>query len=244
MTFGSTTTQNSKSLSHEVAGSAAQVRPLLMSPDDSLSNDELLTTTRVVRRRLDLTRVVPRALVEECLSLAVQAPTASNRQEWHWVFVDNPTTRGHLAEIYRSAPAVEDPLPLGSWIGRDAVHKRQDAVRASHEFLVAHLHEVPLMLIPCHLGRVDNAPVAKQAALWGSLYPAVWNLFLALRTRQLGAAWTTTHLHNERAVAELLGIPFDQYTQGGLFPIAYTTGSGFRPAERRHLGDIVHWNHW
>jgi nitroreductase len=211
---------------------------------DRLSNDELLSTTRVVRRRLDLTRPVPRALVEECLALAVQAPTASNRQEWHWVFVDDPKQIARLADCYRQAPSDTAPLPAGTWLERETNAVSNANLRASHDVLAENLHRVPLLLIPCHLGRADQAPVARQAALWGSLYPAVWNLLLALRTRGLVAAWTTSHLTDERTAARILSIPYEQYTQGGMFPIAFPLGGDFTPAARRPLSEIVHWNTW
>jgi nitroreductase len=148
---------------------------------DRLSNDDLLSTTRVVRRRLDLTRNVPRAVVEECLTLAVQAPTASNRQEWHWVFLDDSEQVARLAECNRQAAIDDSPLPTGGWLGREANAASNANLRVSHDVLADNLHRAPLILVPCHLGRVDDAPVARQAALWGSLYPAVWSLFLALR---------------------------------------------------------------
>ena len=211
---------------------------------DRLSNDDLLSTTRVVRRRLDLTRAVPRALVEECLALAVQAPTASNRQQWHWVFVDDPTQIARLADCYRAAPKDAAPLPAGAWLEREANAPSTENLRASHDFLAENMHRVPLILIPCHLGRVDHAPVARQAALWGSLYPAVWNLLLALRTRGLVAAWTTAHLTDEQTAARILSIPYEDYTQGGMFPIAYPLGDKFSRAARRPTSEIVHWNTW
>jgi len=121
---------------------------------------------------------------------------------------------------------------------------RAPAVASSADYLREHMHEAPVLLVPCHLGRVDNAPVATQAALWGSMLPAVWSLMLALRTRGLGAAWTSVHLRHERRAAEVLGIPYDSYTQGGLFPIAYTIGTDFRPAPRRPLREIIHWERW
>jgi nitroreductase len=210
----------------------------------SLSNDDLLSTTRVVRRRLDLTRRIPRALVEECLALAVHAPTASNRQEWHWVFVDDPDQVARLAECYRRAPTDTSPLPAGEWLDRETNTASNANLRTSHDFLADNLHRVPLVLVPCHLGRVDEAPVARQAALWGSLYPAVWNLLLALRTRGLVAAWTTSHLTDERSAASILSIPYERYTQGGMFPIAYPLGSDFTRAARRPVSEIVHWNTW
>jgi nitroreductase len=209
-----------------------------------LTNDELLSTTRVVRKRLDFTRPVDRLVIEECLALAVQAPTASNRQEWHWVFVTDPTLKRALADIYRSDEGEYISLPHPELSVGDVRAARASAVSSSAGYLREHLHKAPVLLVPCHLGRVDNAPIATQAALWGSLLPAVWNLMLALRTRGLGAAWTSVHLRNERRAAELLGIPYESYTQGGLFPIAYTTGTDFRPAARRPLSEILHWETW
>lgn len=209
-----------------------------------LTTDELLSTTRTVRRRLDLTRPVGREVLEECLALAVQAPTASNRQEWQWVFVTDPETKRALAELYVRPDPSYRSLPMRDYEPDDVRARSGPAVASSADFLRRHMAEVPVLLVPCHWGRVDDAPVATQAALWGSLYPAVWSLFLALRSRGLGAAWTTVSLRQERSVAELLGIPYDEYTQGGLFPIAYTVGTGFRPASRRPLAEIVHWERW
>jgi nitroreductase len=209
-----------------------------------LTTEELLTTTRAVRKRLDFERPVDRSVIEECLSIAVQAPTASNRQEWHWVFVTDIDTKLALADLYRSDEGEYRRLPFPELHDDDVRAQRADAVGSSAQYLVDHMQEAPVLLVPCHLGRVDDAPVATQAALWGSLFPAVWNFFLALRTRGLGAGWTTVHLRHEREAAEVLGIPYDSYTQGGLFPIAYTKGTEFRPAARRPLEEIVHWEHW
>jgi nitroreductase len=209
-----------------------------------LSNDELLSTTRVVRKRLDFSRPVERDVLLECLDLAVQAPTASNRQEWHWIFVTDPAIKKRLGELYASDEGEYVALPWPDLQDGDVRAAHSAAVSTSAQYLRENMHEAPVLLVPCHLGRVDNAPIATQAALWGSLFPAIWNLFLALRTRGLGAAWTSVHLRHEREAADLLGIPFEQYTQGGLFPIAYTQGTNFSPAARRPLTEIVHWNHW
>ena len=195
----------------------------------NLTTDELLSTTRTVRRRLDLSRPVEREVLEECLALAVQSPTASNRQEWQWVFVTDAATKQALAELYVRPDPDYRALPMREYAPQDVRARSREGVAASADFLRRHLAEVPVLLVPCHWGRVDDAPVATQAALWGSLYPAVWSLFLALRSRGLGAAWTTISLRHERAVAELLGIPYDEYTQGGLVPIAYTLGTDFSP---------------
>jgi nitroreductase len=209
-----------------------------------LTNDELLSSTRVARKRLDFSCPVDRAVIEECLALAVQAPTASNRQEWHWVFVTEPAAKLALADIYRSDEGEYVPLPYPELGPGDVRAAQAEAVRSSADYLRRHMHEAPVLLVPCHLGRVDDAPIATQAALWGSLLPAVWNLMLALRTRGLGAAWTTVHLRHERRAAELLGIPYQSYTQGGLFPIAYAAGTNFRPSGRRPLSEVTHWETW
>lgn len=209
-----------------------------------LTNDELLATTRVVRKRLDFSRPVDPAVLLECLNLAVQAPTASNRQEWHWVFVTDPVKKRELADVYRSDEGEYVSLPVPPLDPGDVRAVHAAAVASSADYLREHMHEAPVLLVPCHLGRVDHAPVATQAALWGSMLPAVWNLMLALRTRGLGAAWTSVHLRHERRAAEVLGIPYELYTQGGLFPIAYTAGTDFKPAIRRPLAEIVHWQTW
>ncbi len=102
-------------------------------------------------------------------------------------------------------------------------------------------------MIPCiqGAGRLDSGtPTFGQASAWGSLLPAVWSFMLALRERGLGSAWTTLHLPNEREVADLLGIPFDTVTQGGLFPIAYTMGTDFKLAKRLPGSSLSHWDQW
>jgi len=209
-----------------------------------LGPDELLSTTRSVRKRLDLSRPVEREVIEECLVLALQAPTGSNRQGWQWVFVTDPEKKQAIAEHYAASfdPYANTPGP--QYDESDVRAGRQDAVRSSAVYLRQHFHEVPVMLIPCLEGRIDGADSFVQASYWGSILPAVWSMMLALRSRGIGSAWTTLHLPREREVAELLGIPYDRYTQAGLFPIAYTVGTEFKPAGRLPLEDIVHWDTW
>lgn len=221
-----------------------------------LSPDELLTTTRAVRKRLDLDRPVERDVIEECLDVAMQAPTGSNMQNWHWVVVTDPDLRAEIAEVYREGargyllPAegeADDPAPT------TAVDDQQARVVSSARYLVEHLHRVPVLVIPCAWGRVDDAAAeggtpfrgtALQAGFWGSIFPAVWSFQLALRARGLGSSLTTFHLAQERRVAELLGIPYDRCTQAALLPVAYTIGTDFRPARRRDAADVVHWDRW
>jgi len=204
-----------------------------------LSADELLTTTRSVRKRLDLDRPVEREVVEECLHLALQAPSGGNRQAWHWVFVTEPGAKKVIAEHYRTG--------FEAAYGSDIVPEMTDREKRmwlSARYLADHFDEVPIMLIPCQWGRVEGASNERQAGYWGSLLPAVWSLMVALRSRGLGSAWTTLHLSHEQEVAELLGIPYDRCAQGGLFPIAYTKGTDFKPGPRKSLDGIVHWDKW
>ncbi|MCV7037362.1 nitroreductase [Mycolicibacterium moriokaense] len=209
----------------------------------NLSVDEVLTTTRSVRKRLDLEKPVPREVLMECLELALQAPTGSNAQGWQWVFVDDPDKKKAIADIYRhnASKYLAAPKPEYGDI-RDTQRPR---VTDSAMYLNDHFHEVPVMLIPCLAGSPDEA-VAGSAGFWGSLLPAVWSFMLALRSRELGSAWTTLHLvgKGEKLAADVLGIPFDEYRQGGLFPIAYTKGTDFRPAKRLPAEQLTHWNSW
>jgi nitroreductase len=210
----------------------------------ALSPDELLTTTRSVRKRLDLHRPVARSVIEECLELALQAPTGSNRQTWHWVVVEDPERKRAVADCYGRAFDEYAGAPAAVYPSDDVRAQRQPAVRSSATYLREHFHEVPLMLIPCAEGRPEGADTGTQAGYWGSLLPAVWSFMLALRARGLGSAWTTLHLRHEREVADLLGIPYPEVTQGGLFPVAYTRGTDFKPAPRLPLERVLHWGAW
>jgi nitroreductase len=210
----------------------------------NLSVDELLTTTRSVRKRLDLEKPVSHEVLLECLELALQAPTGSNAQGWQFVFVDDADKKKALADIYRAAATPYLDLPKPEY--GDIRDERTPLVMNSAKYLNEHLHEVPVMMVPCLEGRPDGAPAGKSASFWGSLLPAVWSFQLALRSRGLGSAWTTLHLlgDGEKQAAEILGIPFDKYSQGGLFPIAYTKGTDFRPAKRLPAEQLTHWNTW
>lgn len=209
---------------------------------DIAMTDELLATTRAVRKRLDLHKPVPRAVIEECLELAVQAPTGSNSQSWRWIVVDDADKRRALADLYRkSADAYL------SQAGAEA-EKRGDAqtqrVMTSAVYLAEHLHEVPVHVIPCVAGRPPaDVPQAMLAGLYGSIFPAVWSFQLALRARGLGSALTTLHLAFEREAAEILGVP-DDVLQVALLPVAYTLGTDFKRAERPPVSTITHWNGW
>ena len=209
-----------------------------------LTVDELLTTTRSVRKRLDFDRPVPREVLMECLDLALQAPTGSNAQGWQWVFVEDPAKRKALAEIYRTTatPYLGMPKPQRG----DIRDQQIDAVLNSAMYLNENLEKAPVFLIPCLEGRPERMDAGTQASFWGSLLPAVWSFMLALRSRGLGSAWTTLHLigDGEKKAADLLGIPFQHYTQGGLFPIAYTKGTSFKPANRLPADQLTHWDSW
>jgi nitroreductase len=211
----------------------------------NLSVDEVLTTTRSVRKRLDLEKPVPRKVLLECLELAVQAPTGSNAQAWQWVFVEDAGKKKALGDIYRANFDMYRQLPEPQYAEGDTRGERRQLVVSSAEYLSEHMHEAPWLLVPCLEGRVDEAPQL-GASFWGSLLPAAWSYMLALRSRGLGSAYTTLHLlgDGEKQAAEVLGIPFEKYSQGGLFPIAYTKGTDFRPAKRLPVDQIVHWDTW
>jgi nitroreductase len=211
----------------------------------NLSVDEVLTTTRSVRKRLDFEKPVPREVLLECLELAVQAPTGSNAQGWQWVFVEDADRKKALGDIYRTNFAMYRQLPEPEYAEGDTRGERRALVVSSAEYLAEHMHEAPWLLVPCLEGRIDDAPQL-SSSFWGSLLPAAWSYMLALRSRGLGSAYTTLHLlgDGEKQAAELLGIPFEKYSQGGLFPIAYTKGTDFRPAKRLPVEQIAHWDTW
>lgn len=205
---------------------------------DLAMTDRLLATTRSVRRRLDLTRPVDPQVVLDCLRLAVQAPTASNGQQWRWVVVTDPAVRAQLADLYRSGGA--DYLRHQAARG---LQGQMGRVFDSAAYLADHLHEVPVLVVPCIAGTPTGTSTVELASFYGSILPAAWSFMLALRARGLGAAWTTFHLVHERRAAELLDLP-DDVTQVALLPVAHTVGTEFRPAHRPPVEGIVHWDHW
>ncbi|MFI0447676.1 nitroreductase family protein [Actinomadura sp. 6N118] len=217
-----------------------------MTTTRPLSTDELLTTTRTVRKRLDLTRPVPLELVRECLEIALQAPSGSNRQGWHWIVITEPEIREQIAAYYRRS--LESYYNSGSSAAslyaddpeRAEVQRR---VSDSSRHLAEHMGEVPVLVLGCIKLPTGKLPEGSQASLWGSLLPAAWSYMLAARARGLGTAWTTLHLGYEREVSDLLGLPED-VRQGVLLPTAYYTGDTFQPAPRAPLDEVLHINHW
>lgn len=221
------------------------VRP--MASTLPLSPDELLTTTRAVRKRLDLTRPLPLDVVRECIEIAVQAPSGSNMQGWHWVVVTDAAKRAALAGIYRRAFEIYRSLPMAAAnLTFDSPERQatQQRVSTSAEYLAEHMAEAPVLVIPCIAGRTDNMPAIGSASVWGSLFPAVWSFMLAARARGLGTSWTSLHLMFEQEAADVLGIPFDDIGQGALIPVAYTVGTDFKPGPREPLDPILHIDQW
>lgn len=211
---------------------------------DLTETDRLLTTTRAVRRRLDLGRPVEREVILECLRIGIQAPTGGNAQGWRWVVVDDPERRAGMAELYRRAFDAYRGDRRQQLAEQGRFGTAVQRVMASAVHLAEHLHEVPVHIVPCTTTRLAaGAPVMRAASLYGSILPATWNFMLALRSRGLGSTWTTLHLDHEREAAELLGIP-DTATQVALIPVAYHRGDVFGPAARRPVHDVVSWNGW
>jgi len=206
--------------------------------------DHLLTTTRAVRKRLDLTRPVEPAVIERCIEIALQAPTGSNAQGWHFIVLTEPEPRARIAELYRRGAELlmqryaEMQLPEG-----DLRAQQFPRMVESGAHLLQHLHEVPVLLVPCIEGRPQTEALVWQATLYGSIFPATWSLMLALRARGVGSCLTTDHLFFEREAAEILGVP-ENVTQVALLAIAYFTGADFKPAKRLAARDLTHWNRW
>jgi nitroreductase len=229
-----------------------------MTTTMDLTTDELLSTTRAVRKRLDLNRPVPIEVVRECLEIATQAPNGSNMQNWHFMVVTDAGKRERIAELYNKSFEVYRTVPFAAGnivtgeSDRDATQQR---VMSSAEYLNEVLARVPVLLIPCVEGRVetyaamlDGTPFGQlgflAASAFGSIAPATWSFCLAARARGLGMCWTTLHLAYEREAAEVLGIPYESVTQVALIPVAYTKGMDFKPAPRVSLDQVLHIDAW
>jgi nitroreductase len=210
-----------------------------------LNPDELLSTTRAVRKRLDFDRPVPESVVRECVDVAFQAPTGSNRQGWHFVLVSDPAKKQALADMYGRAFDPYVNAPGAVYAEGDTRKDRTDAVKSSAVYLRENMHRAPWLVIPVMEGRpATDGKAFMQASMWGSLLPAFWSFMLAARARGLGTAWTTLHLPFEEEAAELLGIDVKRYVQGGLTPLAYTIGTEFKVAPRLDSSQLIHVNTW
>jgi nitroreductase len=207
---------------------------------DVASVDYALSTTRAVRRRLDLERPVSREVIVECLDLAQQAPTGGNSQNWRWIVVTDAALRGAIADVYRRFERGLFDRQVERYRESEPTQAR---VYGSAGHLLDVLHRVPVHVIACVKAPADMSANVTAASVYGSIFPAVWSFQLALRTRGLGSTLTTLHLMGEREIADLLGIP-DGYLQVALLPVAYTAGLEFGRATRPPVDHIVSWNHW
>jgi len=209
-----------------------------MTDFDLSTVDRLLSTTRAVRRRLDLERPVERDVILDCVRLSQQAPTGTNSQGWRWLVLDDPNKRRAMGELYARG------IPLIDAAAKSARDKQTEQVYADARVLAEHLSEVPALVIPCLVGRLaPDAPMVDASTYFGSIYPAVWSFQLALRSRGLGSVFTTMHLAFEDESREILGLP-EEVAQLALLPVAYTKGLDFKPARRPPPESITHFNTW
>jgi nitroreductase len=211
-----------------------------------LDPDALLTTTRVVRKRLDLTRPVELDVIRECLTIALQAPTGGNAQHWHWLVITDTEQRAAIGELYRRSVEQYAGSPASvaeQFAGDPERAAQQQRVAASTWHLGENMGRVPVLVIPCLKLPAGELPAGNQAWLWGSLLPAAWSYMLAARARGLGTAWTTLHFAYEEEIGALLGLPEDVRT-GVLIPTAYSIGTDFKPARRMPLDSVLHLDRW
>ena len=214
----------------------------------NLSVDEVLATTRAVRKRLDFEKSVEPEIIKECLEAAIQSPTGSNSQSWQWLVVTDPEQRAELADLYKQGwelySQMEGNVQTAYKGDEDARIAQQNRVQDSAAYLAENFEKVPVMMIPILPGRFEGLPSVASAAMLGSILPGAWSFMLAARERGLGTAWTTIHLMFEEQAAEVLGIDYQSYTQCALITCGYSKGTDFKPAKRPPLETVLHWDRW
>ena len=213
-----------------------------------LNPDQLLTTTRAVRKRLDFSRPVPDDVVRECVSVALQSPSGSNNPTMHYVVVRDSARRRAIGDIYRFCFTQYQSMD-GTYLrtidkGSEDANRVQQRSADSADYLADHMGDAPVLVLACTQGRMDNVPGIVAASLAGNIVPAMWSFMLAARARGLGTCWTTLHLMMEEQTAEVVGIPFDTVQQVCLSPLAYTKGTEFKAAARPEPESVIHWDHW
>jgi nitroreductase len=217
----------------------------------TLNPDELLTTTRAVRYRLDFDRPVEMSLIRECLEIALQAPSGSLRETWHFLIVTDRTKRRKIADLYRKGIAETRAQDVAERQANPTISAHEETLRRMRDsayFLADNLERAPAYLIPCIEGRPEAIAETGQwwqlSVLYGSIMPAFWSFMLAARARGLGTSWTCAHLIHEAEAADILSIDYGKITQCGLAPIAYSKGTDFKPGPRKPLDPILHIDRW
>jgi nitroreductase len=214
-----------------------------------LTNEDLLTTTRAVRKRLDFDRPVDDDDIRDCVRIAMQSPSGSNNMTMQFVVVKDADKRAQIGEIYRQCYEIYktmDGIYVGS-IDKETADEQaqQDRVASSADYLGDNMGKAPALVIACTAsGRVDGQPGLVAASAMGNVLPAMWSFMLAARARGLGTAWTTVALMMEQELADVVGIPFDEVQQVCLSPIAHTKGTDFKAAMRPEPDTIIHWDSW
>ena len=213
-----------------------------------MTPDQLLHTTRAVRKRLDFTKPVSDDVIRECVAAAMQAPSGSNNMTMRFVIVKDEAKRAAIGDIYRQCFDIYKTLPgvYARSIAKDTdvEQAQQDRVVDSALYLADHMGEAPALVIACTAGRLDSVPSMMAVSSMGNVLPGMWNFMLAARARGLGTAWTTVGLMMEQAIADVVGIPFAEVQQACLTPLAYTIGTDFKPARRPEPDTIIHWDTW
>jgi nitroreductase len=214
--------------------------------DSHLDIEDVLTTTRAVRKRLDFSKPVRRKVIEECLAAAQQAPNGGNLQTWGFVVITDRAKRAALAALYHQGydTFVSSPIAAAMGYGQPDASPAQRRVMASIDYLVGNLHQVPVFVIPCIAPRAEGLPTALQHAIYGSIMPAAWSFMLAAHARGLDTCWTIFHLYREEEAANLLGIPYGDVMQVALIPVAHVHGREFRPGSRQPVEAMIHWETW
>lgn len=212
-----------------------------------LSVDNVLNTTRAVRKRLDFSRPVEDDVIRECVATAMQAPSGSNLMTMQFVVVKDAEKRQAIGEVYKQCWAIYSSMPMFAGAIKkesESEQAQQDRVVDSATYLSEHMAQAPALVLGCTAGRVDGTPAMMSASAMGNILPGMWSFMLAARARGLGTAWTTISLMMEKEVAEIVGIPFDEIQQACLTPLAYTVGTDFKRAMRSDPDTIIHWDNW
>ncbi len=202
-----------------------------MMPDNQVDLvDEVLSTARSVRRKLDFERSVERDVLFDCINVAVQAPTGIAGESWRFVVVDEPDQKLAIAQQYR-----EVLITL--------LQERGIPMKPTHRALIDRLHEIPAMIFVCVDGEPMNDNIASHVAYYGSILPAAWSLMIALRARGIGSTWTTLLSSRQAEVGQVLGMP-PGTVQTVMLPVGYTKGAVLKRAERQPAEQVTYWNSW
>jgi len=201
---------------------------------------EVLFTQRAIRYWQD--KPVPRALLEQVISAASQAPSGENSQPWIFIVVDEQSQRAQIGTALRELYNRTTPLRVMFDDGAKSDDLSQRLMLTGARAFFTSLEKAPALIIPCLYRLSSPTPDSASLLAGSSIYLAVQNALLSARALGLGTVMSTAHILIDQPLRRILSLPADAFPVA-LIPIGYPAVN-FGPTRRKDVHEILKWNTW